>query len=176
MEGAFRKGLAPARSLDRNEKRSGEGLKGFEILAEGADHVDFAEMAKKARKSKASSSKGTFKPMSVSDEFRAFVLEQMAEIDSVLARSMFGGVGLYSAGVFFGLLAANTLYLKVDDSNRAQYEAEGMSAFKPYADKPMTMSYYQVPARVVEDADELTKWVGASVRVAAGGKSRKTRR
>ncbi|MDA1184746.1 MAG: TfoX/Sxy family protein [Acidobacteria bacterium] len=130
-------------------------------------------MVKKA--SKPPASKGTFKPTRVSEEFRAFVLEQLAGVDSVLARSMFGGVGLYSAGVFFGILAANTLYLKVDDSNRAQYEAEGMSAFKPYADKPMTMSYYQVPARVLEDTHELTEWVRASVRVAAQTAPRKAR-
>ena len=133
-------------------------------------------MAKKATTPRKSIAKGSFTPMSVSDEFRTFVIEQLADVDSLLARSMFGGVGLYSAGVFFGILAANTLYLKVDDSNRARYEAEGMSAFKPYADKPMTMSYYQVPARVVEDADELTKWVRTSVRVAASGKPRKARR
>lgn len=113
--------------------------------------------------------------MGVSEEFRSFVLEQLADIDSVLARSMFGGVGLYAGGVFFGILAANTLYLKVDDSNRAQYEVEGMSAFQPFSDKPMTISYYQVPARVLEDADELTTWVQASIRVATGAKPRKAR-
>lgn len=128
------------------------------------------------RRAPSRASKGSFKPMAVSEEFRAFVLEQLADIESVLARSMFGGVGLYSAGVFFGILAANTLYLKVDDSNRAQYEAEGMSALRPYADKPMTMSYYQVPVRVLEDADELTTWVQGSIRVGASDKPRKARR
>jgi len=133
-------------------------------------------MARKPRSSRAAASNGTFKPTRVSDEFRAFVLEQLADVDSVLARSMFGGVGLYSAGIFFGLLAANTLYLKVDDTNRDAYEAEGMAAFKPYADKPMTMSHYQIPARVLEDADELTKWVRASIGVAARTAPRKARR
>ena len=119
--------------------------------------------------------------MRVTDEFRAFVLEQLAGVDSVLARAMFGGVGLYANGVFFGILAADTLYLKVDDSNRGQYEAEGMTAFqpypdKPYSDKPMTMSYYQVPASVLEDRDELAAWVRASVRVAARVAPRKVRR
>lgn len=133
-------------------------------------------MVKKPRPRSASTAKGTFSPTRVSDDFRAFVLEQLGDIDSVLARSMFGGVGLYSAGVFFGLLAANTLYLKVDDTNRDAYEAEGMAAFRPYADKPMTMSYYQVPARVLEDADELTKWVRASIGVAARIAPRKARR
>ena len=133
-------------------------------------------MAKKRRARRASTSKGTFTPTRVSDEFRGFVLEQLAGVESVLARSMFGGVGLYAGGVFFGILAANTLYMKVDDTNRGTYEAEGMSAFKPYADKPMTMSYYQVPAYVLEDADELAGWVRASVRAAARAARRKARR
>jgi DNA transformation protein len=114
--------------------------------------------------------------MRVSDEFLGFVLEQLVDVDSVLARPMFGGVGLYAGGVFFGILAANTLYLKLDETNRDAYEAEGMSAFKPYADKLMTMSYYQAPARVLEDADELTGWVRASIRVAARTPPRKARR
>ena len=114
--------------------------------------------------------------MRVTDEFCAFVLEQLAGVESVLARAMFGGVGLYADGVFFGILAADTLYLKVDDSNRGRYEAEGMTAFQPYSDKPMTMSYYQVPASVLEDRDELTAWVGASVRAAARAARRKARR
>ena len=104
--------------------------------------------------------------MRVSDGFRAFVLEQLAGVKSVRARAMFGGVGLYAGDVFFGILAADTLYLKVDDSNRGRYEAAGMEAFKPYAGKSMTMSYYKVPAGVIEDPDELAVWARASVRVA----------
>jgi DNA transformation protein and related proteins len=114
--------------------------------------------------------------MRVSDGFRAFVLEQLAGLTSVQARAMFGAIGLYANDVFFGILAADTLYLKVDDSNRSQYEAEGMTAFRPYADKPMSMSYYQVPARVLEDDDELTAWARASVRVAARAMPPRSRR
>jgi DNA transformation protein and related proteins len=114
--------------------------------------------------------------MRVTDGFRAFILEQLADVESLQARAMFGGIGLYADGVFFGIVAADTLYLKVDDSNRSRYEAAGMAAFKPYADKPMSMSYYQVPVNVLEDHDELAVWARASVRVAAGATSRKARR
>ena len=91
---------------------------------------------------------------------------------------MFGGVGLYAGDVFFGILAADTLYLKVDDSNRAQYEAAGTTPFKPYADRPVTMAYYQVPAAVIEDGDQLAAWARASVRVAEHARAtpRKARR
>ena len=114
--------------------------------------------------------------MRVTEGFRAFVLEQLSGLKSVRARAMFGGIGLYADDVFFGILAADTLYLKVDDSNRGQYEAAGMTAFKPYADKPMTMPYYQVPAGVVEDRSALADWARASVHVAARAPSRKARR
>jgi DNA transformation protein len=50
--------------------------------------------------------------MRVTDGFRAFVLEQLADLESVRARAMFGGVGLYAGDVFFGLVAADALYLK----------------------------------------------------------------
>jgi DNA transformation protein len=114
--------------------------------------------------------------MRVTDGFRLFVLEQLAGLASVRPRAMFGGVGLYADDVFFGIMAADTLYLKVDDSNRAQYEAAGMTAFQPYPDKPMIMSYYQVPANVLEHGDELAAWAQASVRVAVRATARKARR
>lgn len=116
--------------------------------------------------------------MRVTDGYRAFVLEQLAGVKSVRARAMFGGVGLYADDVFFGILAADTLYLKVDDTNRGRYEAAGMTAFKPYAGQPMSMSYYQVPAGVIEDGDELAAWARASVRVAESARTtpRKARR
>ena len=88
---------------------------------------------------------------------------------------MFGGVGLYSGDIFFGILAADTLYLKVDDKNRSRFVAQGMTAFKPYADKAMTMPYYQIPAGVLEDADELADWARASIRVTVRNNARKVR-
>ena len=114
--------------------------------------------------------------MRVTEGFRAFILEQLADVESLHARAMFGGIGLYADGVFFGIVAADTLYLKVDDSTRGRYEAAGMTAFKPFSDKPMSMSYYQVPVVVLEDRDELVVWARASVRVAARATSLKARR
>lgn len=113
--------------------------------------------------------------MKVSKGFVAFAVEQLQAVTGLRAKAMFGGVGLYAGDVFFGLLARDMLYLKVDDSNRGQYEAAGMKAFKPYADKPMVMPYFQVPAAVLEDAGELTSWARQSVRVAANSVARKRR-
>jgi DNA transformation protein len=104
--------------------------------------------------------------MRVSSSFHDFVLDQLAAVPGLRSRAMFGGVGLYAGDVFFGLLAADTLYLKVDDTNRAQYERTGSKPFKPYADRPMVMPYYNVPVNVLENASTLTDWARQSVVVA----------
>ena len=83
-------------------------------------------------------------------------------------RSMFGGVGLYHRGIFFGIIAGDVLYLKVDDSNRGEYERRGMQPFKPYPDRSGTMQYYAVPLDVLESPLELAQWARRSVRVAGG--------
>ena len=77
-----------------------------------------------------------FRSLTVSAAFKSFVLDQLEELGDVTPRSMFGGVGLYHRGVFFGIIARDTLYLKVGDSNRADYTRAGMKAFTPYPDDP----------------------------------------
>lgn len=104
--------------------------------------------------------------MRSSDSSRAFILEQLAGVGDLVPRAMFGGLGLYADGVFFGLVARDRLYLKVDDSNRARFEAAGSAPFKPYAGRPMTMNYWDVPPDVLEDSDELLAWAKASVAIA----------
>lgn len=94
------------------------------------------------------------------------MLDQLAGIEDVTSRAMFGGVGLYQAGVFFGIIAADVLYLKVDDSNRRDYERAGMHPFKPYPDGSGMTAYYAVPIDVLESGFELAEWVRKAVAVA----------
>jgi len=103
----------------------------------------------------------------VSSDYLAYVLEQLAGLAGLSARRMFGGVGLYCEELFFGLIDNDTLYLRVNDDNRADYTARGMSAFRPYADRPeLSMSYYEAPADVLEDPAQLVSWARRSVAVA----------
>lgn len=108
--------------------------------------------------------------MRVSNGFRDFVLDQLSRVRQLRAKAMFGGVGLYSDDTFFGILASDVLYFKVDDINRTQYEKAGSKPFKPYPDRSMTMPYYDVPAAVVEDVATLTDWARQSVAVARAAK------
>ena len=103
--------------------------------------------------------------MPVSGEFLEYVLDLYREWGGVTARRMFGGAGLYRDGKMFGLIAADVLYLKVDDTNRARFESAGSGPFKPWDDKPMVMSYYEVPADLMEDAEMLVEWSAQSLAI-----------
>jgi len=104
--------------------------------------------------------------LSVSQEFQLYVVEQLKGVGYVAARKMFGGVGLYADGIFFALIADDTLYFKVDSTNRVDYESAGMDAFRPYPDKTRTMQYYEVPIDVLEDQEQINGWARKSIAVA----------
>ncbi|MEE9167019.1 MAG: TfoX/Sxy family protein [Candidatus Neomarinimicrobiota bacterium] len=104
--------------------------------------------------------------MPVSESYLEYVLEQLECVGQVSAKKMFGGVGLYLDRLFFGLIANDTLYLKVDDSNRSDYEAAGMGPFRPYGDKSHSMKYYEVPIDVLEDSNTLRVWANKALDIA----------
>lgn len=106
--------------------------------------------------------------MAISDEFFDYVIDQFAGWRPVTARKMFGGAGLYCDGVMFGLIADDVAYLKVDDSNKADFLDAGSSAFNPYPEegKSVVMPYYEIPADVLEDRDILAEWAECALAVA----------
>lgn len=108
--------------------------------------------------------------MPVSPEYRDYVLEQLERVHPVRARAMFGGAGLYYADLFFALLDDDNLYFKVDDTNRADFEASGMGPFRPYGNDAQAMQYYEVPGDILEDADELRRWMDKAIAVAASAR------
>jgi DNA transformation protein and related proteins len=102
----------------------------------------------------------------VSDGFRSFVIDQLEPLGPIVAKSMFGGVGLYCDGVFFGLIALDVLYLKVAATNRCDYEVAGSRPFRPFPDRAGSMQYYAVPVGVLESQADLVEWARKAVTVA----------
>ena len=110
--------------------------------------------------------------MANSAEFIDHLMDMAAAFGPVQARRMFGGHGLFRDGIMIGLVADDTLYLKVDDRNRGDFEAAGTGPFiYDGKGKPMAMSYYEAPATAMEDPDRLTDWLrsaqGAALRAQA---------
>jgi DNA transformation protein len=115
---------------------------------------------------KGAQKRGSLRSLKVSEAFKTFVIDQLDDLDDVVSRAMFGGVGLYQRGVFFGIIARDRLYLKVDDVNRPDYERRGSRPFKPYPDRAGTMQYYEVPVEILESGLELTVWARKAVAAA----------
>lgn len=115
--------------------------------------------------------------MTVCADYAAYVVDQLSRSLKVTSRRMFGGVGLYCEDLFFALIAADVLYLKVDDSNREDYVARGCAAFQPVVrDQTVySMSYFAVPPEVLEDADDLAHWARKSVAVARAAAAAKSK-
>lgn len=105
--------------------------------------------------------------MTVSADYLQYVLDQLQALGGVSSRRMFGGAGLYCDELFFGLISDDTLYLRVDDSNRGDFTTRGAGPFRPYADRPeLSMSYFEAPADVLDDARQLAEWARRSIAVA----------
>ncbi len=102
------------------------------------------------------------------DSFKEFVLDQLRALPELRAKAMFGGYGLYSGARFFAILAEGQLYFKVDAAGRAAFIERGMKPFTyGRANKLMTMSYYEVPAEVLENPVMAVAWAQQSILLAA---------
>ena len=108
--------------------------------------------------------------MSVSDEFRDYILDQLRALENITVRRMFGGAGVFQAGKIFAVIAQDIIYFKVDNSNIDDYRNAGSVQFKPFENKDMMMPYFQVPHGVLEDSDELCRWALKSLAVPSSKK------
>ncbi len=113
----------------------------------------------------------------VSSQYLEFILEQLHGLGRLTSRRMFSGVGLYNDGVFLGLLYKDRLYFKTDDSTRSEYEARGSEGFRPPRPnlRQLKMSYYTVPAEVLEDDEELVRWARQATHAARASQGAKRR-
>lgn len=115
--------------------------------------------------------------MAARDEYIQHVLELLGPLGRVTARRMFGGHGLYCDGVFFGIVHDDTLYLKGDEANRADFERAGCEPFG-YARKGrrMTLGFFRAPEDAMDDPNAMLPWARGSLSAALRARAAKTRR
>jgi DNA transformation protein len=98
-----------------------------------------------------------------------FLIEHLAPLGHATSRAMFGGFSIYLDGVILAIVADDAAYLKTDATNRPDFEAAGSEPFTyEGASGIVAMSYWEIPAEVLEEPDELRAWAmkarAASVR------------
>ena len=79
---------------------------------------------------------------------------------------MFGGVALLHHGSAFAKIKHDKVWLKVDDSNRENFELLGMKQYTYGKDNSRKLNFYATPAEIIEDRDKLTDWAKRSIEIA----------
>ncbi len=98
------------------------------------------------------------------DTFRDLVVDQLSGVQGVVARSMFGGYGLFRDKVFFGVIHQGRLYFKTDAQSEVAYRERGMGYFHP-GPRMYLKHHFEVPADVLEDSEQLAIWARRALAV-----------
>ena len=97
--------------------------------------------------------------MRVKSSLASYVAEQLASLGRVSSRAIFGGVGIFVDDRLLGIVIDEKVYLHTDPGNLDSYVSRGMPQFKPYPNAfDLTTDHHQVPAEVVQDAEQLKAW------------------
>src|SRR5690348_6313272 len=96
---------------------------------------------------------------------REFLIDLFADFGPVTIRPMFSGFGISADGVNFALALRAGLYFRADEVTIPQFEAEGSKPFQyqTRAKTVMVNSYWQLPARLFDDTEELSQWARAAL-------------
>src|SRR5438105_6698866 len=96
---------------------------------------------------------------------RDFLIDLFADFGPVTIRPMFSGFGISADGTNFAMALRAGLYFRADEVTIPQYEAEGSKPFQ-YQTRAKTVtvnSYWQLPARLFDDTEELSQWARAAL-------------
>ncbi|XSC46938.1 TfoX/Sxy family protein [Bradyrhizobium sp. RDT10] len=106
---------------------------------------------------------------------RDFLIDLFADFGPVTIRRMFSGFGISADGTNFALALRAGLYFRADDQTIPQFEAEGSKPFQ-YQTRTKTVtvnSYWQLPARLFDDSEDLANWARAALAAAQRATLRK---
>lgn len=106
------------------------------------------------------------------DPFVTHCLELLSPLGPVRARRMFGGYGLYADDLFVALIAFERLYLKIDDSTREAFLAEGGECFVyDGKGKPITMRYCTPPPEAMDSPALMLPWASRAMQAALAARA-----
>lgn len=106
---------------------------------------------------------------------RDFLIDLFADFGPVAIRRMFSGFGISADGTNFALALRAGLYFRADEQTIPQFEAEGSQPFQ-YQTRAKTVtvnSYWQLPARLFDDSEDLAEWARAALAAAQRAALRK---
>lgn len=101
---------------------------------------------------------------------RDFLVDLFADFGPVTLRRMFSGYGISVDGINFALALRAGLYFRADEETIPQFQVEGSKPFqyqqRSTAKVVTVNSYWELPARLFDDSEELTGWAKAALAAA----------
>jgi len=96
---------------------------------------------------------------------RDFLIDLFADFGPVTIRPMFSGFGISVDGVNFAMSLRSGLFFRADAQTIPRFQAEGSTPFQYRTSKRSVTvaSYWQLPARLFDDPDELAEWARAAL-------------
>jgi len=105
--------------------------------------------------------------MAVDQGYLDHIMEKFSHQEEISVKKMFGGAGIFYKNKMFALIYSDTLFFKVDDTNRKEYVEKGAGPFEPpFMKKKMSMPYYEVPVDVLEANENFNEWAERSMEIA----------
>lgn len=95
-----------------------------------------------------------------------------AEFGPIALRRFFGGEGICSDDIMFGMIFDDRIYFKTDEASRKPFLVEKCKPFT-FEKKGETIvtGWYALPDRLYDDPDELAQWARAALAVAAASET-----
>jgi DNA transformation protein len=102
-----------------------------------------------------------------------------AEFGPIRLGRFFGGEGIWAGDVMIGMIFADIIYFKTDESTRATFVAEKCKPFsfvKHKSGETVITTWFALPDRLYDEPDELAQWARAALDVARKAPAEKKRR
>lgn len=109
---------------------------------------------------------------------REFLIDLFADFGPVTIRKMFSGYGISADGINFALALRAGLFFRADAATIPDYEAEGSRPFQ-YSTRAKTVtvnSYWELPARLFDDSEDLVRWARAALAAAQRAKVKRPKK
>ena len=106
--------------------------------------------------------------MPANTDFANYCCDLMGSVGPCVAKRMFGGFGISTAGLTIAILVdlgdGEKLWLKGDESTRSRLEAAGCQIFTyPMKGVPRSMNYFSSPEEAMDSPDAMRPWAALAL-------------
>ncbi|WP_020593332.1 TfoX/Sxy family protein [Kiloniella laminariae] len=103
--------------------------------------------------------------MSANNELTRYIVDQLSSVGEIIPGRFFGGISLKCRGRQFAMVMKSSLYFRVNKKTREKYLEYGSTPFsyKTKSKRVFVRSYFEVPADILDDSEQLASWAERAI-------------